>query len=154
MQKTYDILGAAELITLCAVPNVAAKIDTGADSSSIWASEIAETGDALSFVLFAPNSTQYTGERLTVVNFESIRVASSNGGREHRYVVTLPMTVAGRQFEVRCSLADRSTLLYPVLLGRAFLSNNFLVDTSKMLPPEVLDKLSKDKQRRLHIMER
>ncbi len=45
---------------------VISKIDTGADLSSIWATEVIEHQDMLSFVLFGPSSPYYTGKIITL----------------------------------------------------------------------------------------
>lgn len=150
MQTTDDILGRATFITVINIQQVPAKVDTGADSSSIWASDISEHDGVLSFVLFAPGSKFYTGERISSNTYTSMRVASSSGERQERYIVTLPMTIVGQQFHVRCTLADRSTLTYPVLLGREFLSGNFIVDVRQDIPDEANRALLHDKYRRLH----
>ena len=126
------MIGRAERIDLpkqgiFAVP---AKIDTGADSSSIWSSNIKETPDGLQFTLFGPGSDFYTGETLLCKadEYEVTRVASSFGDREFRYKVKLTARIKGRLVRGSFTLADRSNKTYPILLGRRLLSGKFIVD--------------------------
>ena len=149
MRDNLPTIGCAALITVSGVQNVPAKIDTGADSSSVWVSDIVERDGALSFALFGPDSEFYTGERLVfrAGQFTRAHITNSNG-RQIRYVVTLPVAIAGRHFAVRCSVADRSRLMYPVLLGRTFLKRNFVVDVGKELPRDVREQLAHAKRHR------
>ena len=68
MTQNLTTIGRAEKITLkeFGVHDIPAKIDTGADSSSIWASGISEENDELRFVLFAPGAGYYTGKVITL----------------------------------------------------------------------------------------
>jgi hypothetical protein len=115
---------------------IPAKIDTGADSSSIWASGVARHGETLQFVLFAPGSEYYTGQIISLYasDYRQTRVSSSFGHREVRYVVKLPVKILGRTIQATFTLADRSGRTYPVLLGRRLLKNKFLVDVTKGQP--------------------
>ena len=63
--KVLDIIGSTELIKVDDIENVPAKIDSGADSSSVWASciRISKNG-ILSFRLFNKNSPLYTGKTI------------------------------------------------------------------------------------------
>ena len=64
-RKNLDIIGSTELVSVENFLNIPAKIDTGADSSAIWASNINVSEDGvLSFSLFGKDSKFYTGEKL------------------------------------------------------------------------------------------
>lgn len=134
-----SIIGRNALITVSGIAGVPAKVDTGADSSSIWASDIREEGNALCFTLFCKGSDYYTGEEIIAETgtYEEVRIASSSGERQDRYAVTLPVIAEGKTLEVRFTLAERSTMAYPVLLGRSFLDGQFLVDVRKGIPAHV-----------------
>ncbi len=135
-QKT--IIGRAERIVLPDHGNhsIPAKVDSGADVSSIWASAIHELDGCLEFVLFDEGSEYYTGKviRLPAECYRLTRIASSFGHREYRFVVKLRIQVAGRRFNATFTLADRSKKTYPILIGRRLLKNKFLVDVSKGTP--------------------
>jgi hypothetical protein len=128
---------------------VVAKVDTGADLSSIWASAIHEEGGVLSFCLFGPESTVYTGEvvRLSEGDYSITRVASSFGQRELRYTVKLRIKLAGRVVLATFTLADRSTKTYPILLGRRLLQGKFVVDVSKGHPLRQEERQKQEKLR-------
>lgn len=113
------------------VKDVPAKVDTGADSSSIWASQIKEVKGKLSFVLFDINSPFYSGEKITTSDFSVRLIKNSFGHKEFRYTAKLPVSIEGRDIKVRFSLANRSGNTYPVLIGRRTLQKRFLVDVSK-----------------------
>ena len=108
---------------------VPAKVDTGADYSSVWASDIREEDGVLSFVLFAPGSPYYSGKVHTSTDYEVTRVKNSFGTVEERYKTRLSLRIEGRRIRVTFSLADRSQNRYPILIGRKTLSGKFLVDT-------------------------
>lgn len=138
MTKDIDIIGRAEKIDFVdyGVKDVAAKIDTGADSSSIWASNINEHDGELSFTLFGPKSKYYTGEVITLKksNFGQKRVENSFGQRETRYTVKMRIRVKGRLIKATFTLSNRSKKVYPILLGRRMLSGKFLVDVKSGTP--------------------
>lgn len=141
-RKNLPIIGSNALVTVANIPDIPAKIDTGADSSSIWASDIVVTPEKqLEFCLFGPESPLYTGERLTVKDFGVQRVRNSTGGVSVRYRVKLPMTAAGKHIRVNFTLADRSRNNFPILIGRKTLKNRFLVDVShtETTPPPKMD---------------
>ncbi|CAN5143901.1 hypothetical protein BH09PAT3_BH09PAT3_0910 [soil metagenome] len=137
-KSELTIIGRAERILFVdsCPERVPAKIDTGADLSSVWATDIVEQDDRLSFKLFGPQNICFTGETLTVPKgeYRLTRVANSFGAKEFRYVVKLLVEVQGRTFNASFTLADRSKKIYPVLLGRKLLNKKFLVDVSSGEP--------------------
>jgi glutathione synthase/RimK-type ligase-like ATP-grasp enzyme len=129
--KQLTHIGIKELISLPdeQLQDVPAKIDTGADSSAIWASDIKETDSQLSFVLFAKKSPFYTGKPIIALEYQVISVKNSFGQAELRYKVPLKLVLGGRTIQAKFTLADRSKNRYPVLIGRRTLSGKFLVDS-------------------------
>jgi hypothetical protein len=115
---------------------VAAKVDTGADLSSIWATNITENEGLLTFTLFGRGAPGYTGEVITLRKgeYSTTRVSSSFGHREYRFMVKLRIKLAGRVVRATFTLADRSSKTYPILLGRRLLHGKFLVDVSQGQP--------------------
>jgi hypothetical protein len=132
------IIGRAEKVNLpsLGLSKIPAKIDTGADASSIWCSRIKVTGDNLQCVFFGKESEFYTGDKLlfNMRDVELTRVANSFGHRELRYKIKLPVEIKGRKINATFTLTDRSTKLYPILIGRSLLKNKFLVDVSRGTP--------------------
>ena len=126
------ILGSTEYVTIFDQSNIPAKIDTGADSSSIHVTNLQVGKDQkLSFTLFSKKSPFYTGKVLTRDQYSVLIVRSSNGTEQIRYSTYIPITIGGRKIRVRFTLADRSRNNFPILIGRKTLTNKFLVDVSK-----------------------
>jgi glutathione synthase/RimK-type ligase-like ATP-grasp enzyme len=114
------------------IENVPAKVDTGADSSSIWATKVAESDGKLSFVLFAPGSPYHTGEVITTRDYRIRIVKSSFGQTEFRYKVRLKAVLEKHTVYIRFALANRSHNRFPVLIGRRTLHNRFVVDVARL----------------------
>lgn len=111
---------------------VPAKIDTGADSSSVWASNIfVDDHDKLHFTLFSEESACYTGKEIVKTHFKVKVVRSSNGQAQIRYSVKLRVKLSGKRVLATFTLADRSQNNFPVLVGCRLLVNKFIVDVSR-----------------------
>jgi len=132
------IIGRAETVSFPKLElfDVPAKIDTGADLSSIWATDIAESSEGLSFVLFGKDSPFYSGKSMNFPrgHYTITRVSSSFGHKEYRYRVKLPIKIAGKRIRATFTLSDRKDKLYPILIGRRMISNKFYVDVSSGSP--------------------
>lgn len=130
--------------------NIHAKIDTGADLSSIWATDIYEHIGALHFKLLGPKSDHFTGDEVIVEspNYVLTRVANSFGHKELRYVIKLKTSIAGKTIMASFTLSNRSTKTYSVLIGRKLLNGKFLVDVSKGDPLEEVEKKKKGKMQK------
>ena len=134
MEKQKTIIGRTTEISLVADGNlpIPAKIDTGADGSSIWASEFSmdETGH-LSYCLFAKDSQYYTGKRHTAKTYQVSAVRSAHGSLQVRYKIKMSVIIEGRKVKGTFTLADRSQNTFPVLIGCRLLNKKFIVDVSK-----------------------
>lgn len=132
MPKILQHIGSKEFVSLpeYAVEHIPAKIDTGADFSSIWASDIVETDGVLRFTLFGRGSRLYSGQTVVMHEYGVTEVRNSFGDSEIRYTVKLVMNLGGRKTKVNFRLADRSRNRYPVLVGKKTLNGKFLVDVS------------------------
>ncbi len=129
MDKQLQTIGRAEHISFPKLNiTVPARVDTGARTSAIWASNIKVVGTQLQFVLFDKSSEYYNGEVLTAVSYGTIPVTSSMGTVEERYVVKLLVQLEGRKINASFTLANRSTQVYPVLVGRNILRGKFIVN--------------------------
>lgn len=125
-------IGRSEFISLPEFErvHVPARIDTGATITSVWASSIEETEGGLSFTLFDKKSEFYDGKRITVADYGRRIVVSSMGQTEVRYTVHMLIVLRGRRVRAKVTLADRSTQIYPVLVGRNILRNKFVVNVA------------------------
>ncbi len=110
--------------------HVAARVDSGARTSALWASNIVADGDKVSFQLLGEGHPDFTGDTITLPIIGRRTVQSSNGVPEDRYVVELPVVIAGVALTGQFTLSDRSTQRYPILIGRRILNGNFVVDCS------------------------
>jgi glutathione synthase/RimK-type ligase-like ATP-grasp enzyme len=113
------------------INGVPAKVDTGADSSSVWASNISDKKGRLSFTLFDKGSKYYNGQIITTSDYKITTIRNSFGHTEIRYRVKLPVAIEGRTIRATFTLADRSQNRYPILVGRRTLQGKFVVDVSR-----------------------
>lgn len=135
-EKTLGVIGRAEylqILGLVAKP-VPARIDTGAKTSAIWASNIVESAGSLSFTLFDKGSEWYTGQPVTTKDYSKIAVANSSGYVEQRYAVKLLVVLKNRKIRATFTLANRALQVYPVLVGRNILRGKFLVNAKTGKP--------------------
>ncbi len=116
------------------LPNIPARVDTGAYSSSVHASNVIldEKTGVLSFDLLAGHPVcKGIGYHLEATHFKEVAVRSSFGHTEKRFEVPLRVKLGPKVFTARFTLANRSNNLYPILLGRKLLNHRFMVDSSK-----------------------
>ena len=125
-------IGVVELVSVGSQSDILAKIDTGADSSSIWASNITvDKNGVLKFSLFGEDSPYYNGKVYKRKDFSVAKVKSSNGQTEVRYRTHFTITIAGRKIKSLLNLSDRSRNEYKMLIGRRTISGKFIVDVSR-----------------------
>lgn len=112
--------------------DVPAKIDTGADGSAVWASDIFVDEDGtLHFKLFGEGSPYYTGKEITTKDYSVVLTKSASGDVVMKYRTKLSIRLKGRRIKANFGLSDRSTHNYPVLIGRKTLHGKFLVDVAQ-----------------------
>ncbi len=116
---------------------VTAKLDTGAKSSALHATEVERFERAgverVRFSLFTDH-TEQAGDKLTydLPIVGQVRVKRSPGKPPaERVIVRLSFCIDGEVLEDDFSLDNRANRNYPVLLGRAFLRDHFLVNAAK-----------------------
>ena len=135
MDQELQVIGRNVLVDFLGpnsrIKGIPAKIDTGADSSSLWASNISVSKKGvLKFTLFAEGSKYYTGEVIKRKAYRAAVVRSSSGHEQIRYRIEMPVKVAGKRVRVGFYLSNRSMNDFPILLGRRTLNKKFLVDVS------------------------
>ncbi|WP_336986261.1 ATP-dependent zinc protease [Altererythrobacter aquiaggeris] len=134
-KKKLPIVGWREVVNLpeLGVTGIPAKIDTGARTSSLHAANIN---------LFTRNGEEMArfdldfGRGQAYRHCEAVRVAhrnitSSNGAVEERLIVKTEITIGGEAFRAEFSLADRSDMVFPILIGRTALKSRFLVNPGR-----------------------
>jgi hypothetical protein len=114
------------------VPWIKAKIDTGAQTSSLHAFGLREfTRDGASWVRFEVHPWQYSardGMKVELPVHDRRRVRSSTGHLQQRYVVLVELRMLDRTFPVEVTLTRRDAMGFRMLVGREALGNGFLVD--------------------------
>lgn len=128
--KPVTTIGRAERVDFpdADLTDIPAKVDTGAFSSSVWATNIREENGVLYFNLLD------SGNELSTDKFEMVDIENSFGHSEVRYGVKLWVVLKGRKVRTTFTLADRSNKTYPVLLGRKLLRRKFIVDVTQGNP--------------------
>lgn len=109
-----------------------AKIDTGAKTSSLHCILIESKDDKyVTFDVLDKTHKKYENKRYTLPIVRIAQVRSSNGIVEKRYVISTKLTIFNNSYDVEFTLRNRKKMNYPILLGREFLENGFLVDVKK-----------------------
>lgn len=128
------IAGWVEKVTFNALPvAVKAKLDTGAKTSSLHATNIALFKKNNQYwVRFTLNLKDSNGKLHTVQlekpRSRKVKIKNHDGEHDRRPVVTLNFCFDGRQHSTDFTLTDRAEYIYPVLLGRTFLQGIAVVD--------------------------
>jgi len=113
-----------------------AKLDTGALTSSVHATDIEEfERDGKTWVRFKTRIEDQRDEDMASHTFErplyrNLKVTGA-GGSDHRPVVLLKICMNDTVYEEQFSLRDRDDMLYPMLLGRRTIKHLGLIDVNK-----------------------
>jgi hypothetical protein len=129
--KDDKILGGFELVQFpeLGVEKAIAKIDTGAYSGALHATNIEEkvNADGVKELMYYPLGKKELAVSTTEYKRKSIR--SSNGQLEKRFIITTTVCIKGKARKISISLSDRSSMMKEVLIGRQFLRRyHFFVD--------------------------
>lgn len=112
--------------------NIPAKIDTGADASSIDACNVHVTKDGiLHYTLLNPRSPYFMDTAKTTTDFTVKLIRSSTGHEQIRYAVKLPIRIKDRRFIATFTLSNRERNYFPILIGSKLLKGKFAVDVSE-----------------------
>ena len=109
--------------------DVAVKIDTGAYTSSIHCENIIEKDNTLHCTFLDEEHPTYNGKAFVFEDYDVVFVRSSNGQIQKRYQIRSNIKLFNKVFKISFSLSDRQEMRFPVLIGRKFLTNKFIVDT-------------------------
>ncbi len=116
---------------------IIAKVDTGADSSSLHAEDIVEQDDTLTFTVH--------GHIMTTKEFYKKSVRSTSGHVDSRYYITLPVSIGGKEYKMKMTLSDRAAMRRDMLIGRRFLrEHKLLVDVSRRFVLTTAHKTNKE----------
>lgn len=129
--KPLAVIGWRELVDLpeLGLARIPAKIDSGARTSSLHALALEEfEREGERFVRFA---VDWDGERreCEAIHVDIRGITSSNGETQRRFVIKSPLKIGKLSFRAEISLADRSDMRFPMLIGRSALRRRFVVDS-------------------------
>jgi RimK family alpha-L-glutamate ligase len=117
-------IGRFEYVRLGGGEKIVAKVDTGADSSSVHCDYTREDDGKLVFSI--------NGIERTVDNFSYKQVKSSNGDLQKRYYIMFPMSIGDNEYMMKLTLSNRGSMKNKMLIGRRFLrEHHLLVDVSR-----------------------
>ena len=136
--KVRRIIGRREIVSFPDLDllNIEAKIDTGAYGSALDCKEVKqfkENGqDYVSFIPLDQEHPSFEHKQIKWPVFRIKPVKNSSGQAEERVFIKTKLEFFDEIYEIEISLADRSMMDYPILLGRKILKKKFLVDVSKV----------------------
>ncbi len=112
-------------LPLLNLENIDTRIDSGAKNSSLHCLSIEKIDEKV--VKF----TVLNGKTFIKPISQIKEVKSSNGISQKRIFINTEVVIFGKTYMSEVSLANRSKMSYPFLLGRDILVQNFIVDVSK-----------------------
>ncbi|MFD1195917.1 ATP-dependent zinc protease [Seohaeicola saemankumensis] len=111
-----------------------AKIDTGARTSALHASKVVRfQRDGVDWVRFhIPHASGLTARDCEAPLVDRREIKNTSGQGEDRLVIETLLLLGGRRWRIEVSLADRSAMAMPIILGRtAIRKRGILVDAGK-----------------------
>ncbi len=115
-----------------------AKVDTGADHSSLHALDIQVHADGdkrwVEFVLLDQAGQRHALKRPLL---RMVKIKKKTSGHVVRPVVKLDICIGRQSHRISVNLTQRSSYLYPMLIGRSALAGKYIVDPGKqqLRPP-------------------
>ena len=133
--KEKKIVGSKEIISIIDLHlfDLDAKVDTGADSNALHCDDIVidEENNTVTFKLLDEVHEAYHGKKMTMPLYKIKKVKSSNGLVQERPSIKVSVEFFGKKYKSVISLTNRADMKFPMLIGRRFLKDKFLVDVSK-----------------------
>lgn len=108
--------------------NIDVKMDTGAYTSTIHCSKIIEEGSTLRCIFNSNTHKNFGKTEIVFDTFWRTDVKSSNGYKENRYKIKSDVIFFGKTYKINLTLSTRDDMKFPVLIGRQFLKQKFIVD--------------------------
>ena len=132
-KKSYFLLGRTDIVDFpkLALFDIPIKIDSGAYTSSFHCHSIKEEDGVLKCEFLDPLHDKFHGKKYIFREYKMKNVRSSNGVTQMRYVIKTKMLIFKKLYSIELTLTERGSMRYPVLVGRKFLSNKFIIDTTK-----------------------
>ena len=134
--KSLKMIGSTDRIDFpdFGLEDIDCKIDTGASISALHCHSVRlvekDGIQYVSFRLLDPKHEAYRKREFRISDFKERKVKSSFGALEFRFSIRTSIRVMGKLYKTEFTLTDRKRMKYPVLLGKRFLKNRFLVDVA------------------------
>jgi hypothetical protein len=128
------IIGKREIVSILDLElfDLDVKIDTGADSNSLHCDDIyIDDENFVHFTLLDKVHPAYHTKKIKMPLYKMKKVKSSNGTIQIRASIKVDILFFNKKYTTVISLTNRSDMKYPMLIGRKFLANRFLVDVSQ-----------------------
>lgn len=129
LPETPDLIGWRERVSLpeLGVGLIIAKVDTGAATAALHATDIRIAGSHVEFIVPVKGrhlhcSLPLKGEK---------RVKSSSGHSQSRALVETVVKIGKLRFVIDMTLTDRSDMGVPMLLGRSSIAGRYVVDPGR-----------------------
>ena len=133
-KSAFTVIGNQEWCTFpeLKTPAIRARIDSGAGTSSIHASNIKLfTRDGENWVKFEIHPL-HESPKIVLRNEAKIvgvrKVKNTGGTSERRYVIKTPIKIGEFVYDIELTLANRDSMGFRMLLGREAMKNRFVVD--------------------------
>jgi len=121
------VIGQTEVVAIAEAPlALVGRVDTGAKTTSVHAENIEIVEESVRFELLGEDGQRVPME-LPIAKTSQVRSAN---GVEDRVFVELTLEFEGNAKSVLVNLKDRSRMTYPLLLGRNWLEDDYIVDVS------------------------
>lgn len=136
-KQTRKTIGWREWVSLpdLGVKELKAKVDTGADNSSLHAFDLErfeEQGRPMVRFDLHPHQRKKKPSVSCVAEVVGERMVKNPGGRsERRPVIRTRLVVAGEEFEALVNLTTRDEMTFRMLLGRRTVRRHFVVDPGR-----------------------
>ena len=133
-RKEKVVIGWREWVALpeLGVDKVKAKIDTGARTSAIHAFDVCPLErSGRKYVRFSLHPVQHHRKPEVLCEAPVVDeriVTSSNGEKQHRYVIETTLTLGGSSWPIEITLTNRDEMGFRMLLGRRAVRKRFVVD--------------------------
>ena len=135
--KEILLVGALECCDLpeLELSQVKMRVDTGAATSSLHVDNIEEfTKDGKRWVNFDIHPDVHDVDRIVnkTLSLKGVKtVKSSSADKEKRIVIKTTIRLGGREWPIKLTLTDRSTMKNLMLLGREAMAGHIFVDPSR-----------------------
>lgn len=155
--KSLTIIGSQEWCSFpdLKTPAIRARIDSGAQTSSIHASDIRrfiKNGeDWVRFEIHPLPESRQIAIRNEAPIVAVRKVKNTGGSSESRYVIRTNLKMNDETFEIELTLANRDAMGFRMLLGREAMKGRFIVDPSRQY---LLKDYSEDDIRNFYINEK